>query len=535
MRRSRACLFTLLLVLAGLPPAQAENPRLTLKLENVTAAEAIQRLSTTTRVLIELRPRAAEGAGARRASFTWNDVTLGTALRQLCAEFGLRPFPAPAGAGVALAPAGAGAAGMGPKVGVVKKNGVKLYLRQISVNSQRSVDFMGGQGADNSRLSITFGAELPLGEPDAIAGVSNVAARDDQGNFLLSDGGLAFEGPRFLASLPDEWTGMALISPPHPRAKKLVWIEGDLLVYKDYQTLPVEVPLPVDRATARQAAGDRWVEVVQFEAGAPRSADRPPAGDPLARTRLQARVFIPGDPAQLGLLDRGSTISPVLVGASGKTYRANGTGTRGNGYMGGMLYELDCSYPPVPEPVQKAVFRLVQKSDPQPLLSFRMTDVPLPEASPFLPRRTRPPFARSGGAGTVRPYHDPAGGSLLSPIRIADRPAGEGTLSVGLSVQEGRDWSGVRWIDVDVPAGGAARLPDLKPGTYRILRVYRPASPPQVSGAGSWQGGEVTATVQAGKESQLPPLRWAAEPAAKAGQPTRPPRAKQDTKPVRRN
>ena len=49
------------------------------------------------------------------------------------------------------------------------------------------------------------------------------------------------------------------------------------------------------------------------------------------------------------------------------------------------------------------------------------------------------------------------------------------------------------------------RLEDVKAGTYRLLRIFRPAEAPKVAGPGAWQNGEVTVTVVAGKETAVPP------------------------------
>lgn len=55
---------------------------------------------------------------------------------------------------------------------------------------------------------------------------------------------------------------------------------------------------------------------------------------------------------------------------------------------------------------------------------------------------------------------------------------------------------------------GAARIEDLKPGTYRVLRVYRVNEEPRVRGGGRWEGAELRVTLSAGKETVAGPLRW---------------------------
>src|SRR5205823_2819792 len=113
-----------------------------------------------------------------------------------------------------------------------------------------------------------------------------------------------------------------------------------------------------------------------------------------------------------------------------------------------------------------------------------------------------------------RPYYERGGGILLSQVRIAEKPAGEGALSVGLAAKEGADWSAIRWQNVDVGKDGTAKLEDLKPGIYRLLRVYRSSGAPATSRVpGRWQNNEVTITVATGKEVAVPLLRWVPAPA----------------------
>jgi hypothetical protein len=142
-----------------------------------------------------------------------------------------------------------------------------------------------------------------------------------------------------------------------------------------------------------------------------------------------------------------------------------------------------------------------------------MANIPLPPTGVVAPavRPVRPPAAPPAPKPPPdRPYYQQGGGILLNQVRVADKAAGEGTLSIGLAVKEGDGWSGIRWQNVDVDRTGAAKLEDLKPGTYRLLRVYRPSATP-IPPRGRWQNNEVTIAVTAGKEAALPALQWMPE------------------------
>jgi hypothetical protein len=172
-------------------------------------------------------------------------------------------------------------------------------------------------------------------------------------------------------------------------------------------------------------------------------------------------------------------------------------------------------FPGMEEPPVKVTWNLIAKERPERLFSFRMTDIPLPEPGVFVPRRTVPPrIVRSGPAPPNRPFYEAGGGTLVTRVQIGGKPAGEGTLQLGLAPKEGSGWGPTRWLDMDVAGDGIGRLADVKPGTYRVLRVFRPRQVPKTDGVvrGRWLGGEVDVVVAAGKESGGPVLQWVTLP-----------------------
>src|SRR5437870_4442617 len=100
MNRKAVCWWFLLPALATLAlPAAAANPRISLKVENATCAEAAAALGKAAGIPVELyRPPQQEGAPApkpnpvldEKASFDWTNIRFAQALRQLCERYHLQ-------------------------------------------------------------------------------------------------------------------------------------------------------------------------------------------------------------------------------------------------------------------------------------------------------------------------------------------------------------------------------------------------------------------------------------------------------------
>src|SRR5262249_20914829 len=148
-------------------------------------------------------------------------------------------------------------------------------------------------------------------------------------------------------------------------------------------------------------------------------------------------------------------------------------GGRSEGNQAGMI--TDGNYVvTMDEKPAKLVFWLVERGEPERLLTFRLTDIPLP-TSPAVaaPRRVAPPPPLPAPPGGDHPYFERGGGTLVSRVQFGEKAAAGGELSIGLAAKSGGGWSPIRWTKVEVDAQGVARLGDLKPGTYRLLRSYR--------------------------------------------------------------
>ena len=530
-------LFLILLLLTAVAvPAFAANPIVKMHLEEANASEAAKALAKAADVEVELytdqfppgAPRPKVAQLEERYTFSWQNISFARALRQLCQKFSLMPGRKQGGGYVLYPSQQAAAAPNQPqkRVGLFEKSGYRLFARSISVSSNRSVRFVdGGQDWDHSSMNIEIGAELPEGEAATIAGVERITAKDDLGNLMVSDPNQRFYGGGGWGQFPDEWQGYANLNGPHPRAKKLLWLEGDLMRYKVYRPFRVELPVPATtQEKLHKTIGEIVIDIKKFEPQPP----LPPQPAPMpgvfpqvqgSGAKIEAEIFMPNNSSITGEDSYGWGLMPALVTKSGKVLAPrNISNSSGRGDERGTTQTMTVEYTPANEPITTIRFSLVEKSMPEKLFSFRMTNIPLPSTEVFQPRRNLPPPPPTQNPSAVenpdnRPYFEKGGGKLLNRILRGDQTAGEGTLSLGLSVKEGGEWSGVRWIELPVDKDGAAALTDLKPGAYREQRTIQPKEKPKDLPPGRWLNGEVEITVAAGKELTLEPLKWTNEPA----------------------
>ena len=89
----RPLLWTLL-PLAGMGAAQAENPKISLKVVDMPTGEVIKKLSEAVGQPIEL---SAGHLAPEKVTFDWSSATLGRALRDLCNKHNLQPNKKPGG------------------------------------------------------------------------------------------------------------------------------------------------------------------------------------------------------------------------------------------------------------------------------------------------------------------------------------------------------------------------------------------------------------------------------------------------------
>ncbi|MGV3722714.1 MAG: hypothetical protein ACO1SX_17565 [Actinomycetota bacterium] len=514
------------LALAAAAPAQAANPKITLKLENVKVDDAVKQLAAASGVAVSLydgnRP---QGARAEMtASFDWRGITFAKALRQLSAQFMLQPnrnaggyLLYPSFQPPAVAPA--------KRVGLVEKGGVRLYARSVGMNDYRRIDFVGGNNSGGGNLTVDLVGELGDGDSETVAGVINVRARDDQGTLLAHPPTQQpYYGGYSGGMYPDEWMGSINVPAAHPKARKLQWLEGDLMVFKSVKPFKVEVSLPFKEPYVRKEAGDLTIVVSRFRTEKDATDDdaveglpEQPIGARGDGARVRVRVYSPQNGGKVGSRQGGGSwnVQPVLLGASGKTYSANRTNSTGWG--NGQMSVNDSTYhfPNGDDAPVKLVWDLVERSQPAKLVSFRMVDIPLPDA-------TAPPVVRPvapgvpAGPAQDHPFYEKGGATLVSKVQVGAKAPIQGTVQLGLAAKVGVGWGPIRWIDLDLEVG-VAKLEGLKPGSYRLHRKFKPADGDAAPAGGVWSNAEVVIMAVAGKELVPPALTWSLRPTGAPG------------------
>jgi hypothetical protein len=500
----------LLLSLAALMVAAragAENPRVTLHLERATAPEIIAALSKASGVPISLFGQGEEpGEQAppvegleQKISVDWKAVPLADALRELCKKYPLQPLRSQGG-GFTLQPTfEAPLPPMARRVGLAEQQGIRLYALGVNLNLNRTLRFDGGPQEGVNVLVLEVAGEVPGGQAESIAGLANVTARDDLGH-VLSPVGEALGRNVYVPGYPDEFRGQVAFNRPHPHAKKLAWVQGDVLVHRTFQPYSIQLPLPIPAAGTRKSAGPFTIEALNYEAAAKLPADQLPEPDfkvgPRVTIRIRARAGTPLPDAE-----EIWRAAPALIDQTGRLFGPIAM-TPGDGNQPDS-FELTCVYPAPPSPASHLVLRLVERSEPQKLFTFRMKDIPLPPEELPAPNPAVKP-APSGIPGLPAQSRDTV---LLQRVAVGGRPVSGGILSLGLSRKGARGWEAVRWHEVEVGEDGAARLPGIAPGTYRIERRYRPKDGLALPAGGTWNTrAEVVLT--RGKEVAAPPFRW---------------------------
>jgi hypothetical protein len=479
--------LALLLALPGL----GVNPRVSLRVENATASEAGAALGRAAGVWVEVVRPAGEGKGLilqERATFDWDDATFGQALRQLCERYGLHPTSHPGGGYLLSLDTDAPRRPAKP-LARFEKDGVRLDLVHLKEGHPERGFEADPARPEGERIALYLIARLQEQDPAALAGVAHVRAKDDRGRFLDDEAGRYFDSSPDSGLYPDEWSGRITLTQPSAGARKLQWVEGDLRVYRMHRTTRHAFPLPLDGAPVRKVVGDAVLEVLYQGPLLPdlgREAAAAP-GQPKQLTEVRARIFTSsGKP--LAPASHTWTVIPRLVGASGKWY--GGSITTFSGDSSSQPISLTAA--DMPERAVRVAFDIVENAQPEKLVTFRLTDIPLPPDAVRVPEH---------------PYAERGGGVLVARVQIGGKPAGGGTLLVGLSRRtDAGKWSTIRWTELPVDEKGTARLEDRKPGMYRLRQVYRPARGRSLPPNGRWLNGQVEVQVVRGKETVIPPL-----------------------------
>ncbi len=465
MRRlSLSALISLLLIMT-LASMGVDAHEITLETKRVTLGEAVEELQKQTG--FEYRVAVPKEIEQARRELQWRRAPLSRALNELSEAFGCDIFSVDS-SGFFIIPA------------------QKVEKKELPVGPYRlrAAPLVPLNEEGQVQLTLVFAA--PDDERmEAVAGLAgDLRVLDSFGRSLLPPNPMGIR--RTTASrvrLTEYWHRLQ-IPLRDGRAARLRSVSGSLLLYRRVVPLRFEFPVagPPD-AVRPQPLKQEGVET--------RLEKWSGEGREFAATTLLS--WQESDTRELVGRGISRTPQPYLIDAGGRVYRDFRVNrVRRQEVEGRMVQEQSVRFEGVEAPPARLVYELFLREDPSATLPFRLTDLSLPNAAttPFKPE--------------LRPFFVEPGGGLVFQVRDRNGKPLEGEVALALSRREEEGWSGWRWFETVTTADGTLRIENLRPGTYRVRRLFRfePSRPPVAP-----VGTTLTVTVEARKEAALPTLQ----------------------------
>lgn len=290
------------------------------------------------------------------------------------------------------------------------------------------------------------------------------------------------------------WRGLLMAQEIELSVSRLQRLQGQLVVYPRARLVTLDFPLAGKLPQVQEAEGFRATlkqsRVQAGSLGVIVDTEWPP-GISLTRLNPEAPDGI------TALTAAGSTLIPQRGGSSAGKHGENTVRTH------------TLTFTDVKEVPAKLRVQVMVRSGTPERIPFTLPDLVMPDALDL-----RAELDEESGWGLLQEGHplymDP-GGTLAVPVRGA--APGAGRLLVGLAPREGQAWGPWRWVEAVPDERGQALLSHLRPGTYRVARVWlpgqddtpRPALPPP-----SLDTPEVEIT--AARTVALPPLQPGGKP-----------------------
>ncbi len=523
-----------LLVLAcllGAEPARAENPRITLRVQEVSLDAVLRELQRVSFVrLRNAAPRPSPGATPprpapwlERASFDWRDVPLSRALREVAARFGV----APVGGGDELQFYPRSVRAAGPEPRPVRQGEVNLTvvgLQRYEQFTRRLLDPDAAGSRNASSHAVTLRVHWEDGDASDLAGIANVRATDGNGRTVTGTAAAGY----FFGGFPDETQFQLSFPALTAGTTKLAVVEGELLRYPPRRRRRLQVPVPLAEAVVQvPVEPDLLFAVSRFReeefAVEENTAVGTPEGNAFTSHRftLRARTYQRNNAAERwawkgrgGGRQRTGDLQPYLKGASGRLYPWSNS--EGAGYSDAIWGEVDyaLTFTDIPEPVVAVIWDLEERPQPQRWMRFKLQNLilPSPASAAAAPVYVTLPPPPEGNGAAPAPYHQPGGGGLRFAVSPPPGSFPGGSVLLGLGRQTAQDYDLLSWTEVAVGAEGTVTLPDLAPGRYRVVRAYRDGPNPDGRSTtrlpGHWRNAVVEVTVRTGEKTALLPLRW---------------------------
>lgn len=338
---------------------------------------------------------------------------------------------------------------------------------------------------DAGNVQLTLIATAPDDAAmEAIAGLGgDLRIIDSFGRSLINPSPMGFRRTTATRVRLTEYWHRLPLSLPDQRSTRLRSVSGSLQLFRRVEPLRFEFPIPQGTQPLPPAQTHRKVEM-QLEKWSGEGRE----------FGAVCRISWPQSDTE-DVVGRGisRTPQPYLVDAQGRVYRDSRVARIDSREENGrVIQEQSYRFESVEAAPARLVYEVFQRQDPSTSLPFRLSDLPLPnpDGSIFKPE--------------LRPFYADAGGILTFLVADQGGKPQEGEVAIALSRQEAGGWSGWRWLETATTAQGVVRLENIRPGTYRIQRIFRfePAKAPVTA-----PGAPLTVTIQARKEAGLPPLR----------------------------
>jgi hypothetical protein len=505
------------------PPSALAAPRITLKLENVTLVEAARALQRTANraFLVEgvpvlpgpraenepARPEVKVDAKARRADFNWNHAPLGRVCRDLEAAFGY--------SGLWCGNRAVNLVRGQPKPPAspwkVERSGFMLTATRVEQQSStqtRAVLVLGRPRPETSReeqhsLTLILTVRAPDGDPDVVCGLDIFRIATDRGR-IPADPQLC--RPWAIGPEPSRTDECQVPIGVPPGAGKILQLEGELIVRRRVEWVPLELPVSGAKVPLQRQLGSANLLVKRLEMSTDGELTVEygatwPTDDPLVALEVDTL------PMPMWRLRSGA----VAELAGNTSFSGSSTG----GGMSENLVTFHGRDLPPGDPVVALLLDFIVRHGPVERIPFRLENIPLLGATGQVGAPLAPPVPAGDrpGPGRVAPApRRPATGTLVSPVLLGDARAAKGELALGLSRRMASgEWGPIWWKYIPTDDRGLARLEELAPGTYRVRRSFqaRDAGGAALPPAKRWVNEVVTARVRPGQTVTLPPLRRA--------------------------
>ena len=346
---------------------------------------------------------------------------------------------------------GAAAGASAARAPVATVEGYRISLTRIQRTENLLAEFPEGRaGKLSGRQSLTLGLSVTPPNPaiaDRIQGLAaRVTGQAAGGAPLAFSQGVSDEQPadrRYL--LWNLWT-----SELPPTIERISSLTGELVVYPRASRFTLELPVKTGttlvredvalKATVQQATQKGQTLTISLLIEWPRG------------TQVE---FLTPDRAT------GAFLGLQVLGGAGVSVAPNTASQSTTEGVETIRHRFEATFADLKDAPTRLRLHVRTRSGEPRRIPFTLTDLALPAGS------VEPAEDPDTGPSPGHPFYDPAGGSLVQPLRRIN-PEQEGVLLLGLA----REGGPCRWFECAADPSGRALLSHLRPGRYRVYRRW---------------------------------------------------------------